>query len=173
LNYYTLANILFAGLCLAFSIIFLFNGLRRHDNRRLNLLFATFALAYAGTLFNGVRFHNASTLESYLAINRGDSIFVVLAFTALIWYVAEYTKVRPRLLLWGLTAAFVASGFVNMVRGNLIYDQIIGLNSIVMPWGKRVAFLEATDILEVAPGCDLYADPEKLINELKVQMEEN
>ena len=28
-------------------------------------------------------------------------------------------------------------------------------------------------IREVAPGCDLYAVPEKLINELKVQMEEN
>jgi len=145
LNYYTLANILIAGICLGFGIMFLFNGLRRHDNRRLNLLFAVFALAYAGTLFNGVRFHNASTLESYLAINREDSIFVVLAFTALIWYVAEYTRVRPRLFLWGLTAAFVASGFVNIVRANLIYDQIIGLNSIVMPWGERVAYLEATD----------------------------
>lgn len=145
--YYTIANGIFAGICLGFGILFLFTGLRRQESRRLNLLFSLFALAYAATLFNGIRFHNASALESYLATNRGDSIFVVLAFTALIWYVAEYTKVKPRLFLWGLTAAFVASGFVNVVRANLIYDQILGLNTVTMPWGEEIAYLEATDSL--------------------------
>jgi hypothetical protein len=91
------ANGIVSGICLGFGIIFLFSGIRRQDNRRLNLLFALFSLSYAATLFNGIRFHNATTVEQYMALVRGDSIFVLLAFTALIWYVAEYTQVKPRI----------------------------------------------------------------------------
>ncbi len=143
--YYTIANGIIAGACFGFGIIFLFSGLRRRDGKRLNLFFAVFALAYAATLFNGIRFHNATFVEAYVAIIRQDTIFVVLAFTALIWYVAEYTQVKPLVFLWGLTGVFVASGVAQLVRTNLIYDQIIGLNAVTMPWGEQVAYLEATD----------------------------
>ncbi len=145
MDYYTIANGIVAGICFGFGIIFLFSGLRRRDKKRLNLLFALFALAYGATLFNGTRFHNASSVEAYVAITRGDAIFVVLAFTTLIWYIAEYTQVRPRLFLWGLTAVFIAIGIANIGRTNQVYDQILGLNTITMPWGEQIAYLEATD----------------------------
>jgi signal transduction histidine kinase len=145
LAYYTIAKGIIAGICFGFGIIFLFSGLRRRGGKRLNLLFAVFALAYAATLFNGIRFHNAVFVEAYVAIIRQDTIFVVLAFTALIWYVAEYTQVKPLVFLWGLTGVFVASGVAQLVRTNLIYDQITGLNAVTMPWGEQVAYLEAND----------------------------
>jgi len=145
LAYYTIANGIVAGICLGFGLIFLFTGLRRRDNRRLYLLFAIFALTYGGTLFNGIRFHNAGTADSYSAIVRGDTVFVVLVFTALIWYVAEYTRVKPRLFMWGLTAVFIATGIAQIIRTNLLYDQILGLNTVLMPWGEEVAYLEASD----------------------------
>jgi signal transduction histidine kinase len=145
MNYYTIANAIVAGICFGFGLIFLFSGLRRREQRKLNLLFALFALTYAGTLFNGIRFHNASSVETYMAIVRGDTIFVVLVFVALIWYVAEYTSVKPRPFLWALTAAFVVTGLAQIVRVNLVYDQIIGLGAVTMPWGEQVAYLEATD----------------------------
>jgi len=145
LAYYTIANGIVAGICLGFGIIFLFTGLRRRDNRRLYLLFSLFALTYGGTLFNGIRFHDASTADSYSAIVRGDTIFVVLVFIALIWYVAEYTRVKPRLFMWGLTAVFIATGIAQIIRTNLLYDQILGLNTVMMPWGEEVAYLEASD----------------------------
>jgi signal transduction histidine kinase len=147
LEYYTIANGIVVGICLGFSIIFLFIGLRRRDNKRLNLLFAVFALAYAATLFNGIRFHNASSAELYVTITRGDTIFVVLAFTTLIWYVAEYTQVKPRVFLWGLTALFIVTGITQITRTNMLYGEIHGLNTVAMPWGEQVAYLEATDSL--------------------------
>ncbi len=145
MDYYAISNGIVAGICIGFGIIFLFTGLRRKDNKRLNLLFAVFALAYAGTLFNGIRFHNATSIDLYVAINRWDSVFVVLAFSALIWYIAEYTQVKPRILLWILTAIFIISGVANILRTNLLYDQILGLNTITKPWGEQVAYLEVTD----------------------------
>ncbi|MGB3717893.1 MAG: sensor histidine kinase [Candidatus Promineifilaceae bacterium] len=145
MDYYAAANGIVAGICLGFGIIFLFVGLRRKNNKRLNLLFALFALAYAATLFNGIRFHNATSVEQYVGLARWDAIPVVLAFTALIWYVAEYTKVRPRIFLWGLTALFIVTGLAQIVRVNLLYEEILGLNMVMMPWREQVAYLEATD----------------------------
>ncbi len=143
--YYTIANGIVAGICFGFGLIFLFTGLRRRDNRRLYLLFSLFALTYGGTLFNGIRFHNAGTADSYISIVRGDTVFVVLVFIALIWYVAEYTRVKPRLFIWGLTAVFIATGIAQIFRTNLLYDQILGLNTVMMPWGEEVSYLESND----------------------------
>lgn len=143
--YYTIANGIVAGICLGFGLIFLFTGLRYLANRRLHLLFATFALAYAVTLFNGIRFHNAASLDSYLRISLSDTFFVVVAFIALIWYVAEYTQVKPRGFLLLLTIVFFIVGLAQVTRTNLIYEEILGLDAATMPWGEQVVYLEATD----------------------------
>jgi hypothetical protein len=145
LDYYTISNGIVAGICFGFGIIFLFTGLRRKDRKRLNLLFAVFALAYGATLFNGTLFHNAASVDQYVRLSRWDAVAVVLAFTALIWYVAEYSRVRPRIFLWILTSLFGAVGIANIVRTNMIYDHILGLNYLIMPWGEQIAYIEATD----------------------------
>ena len=50
--------------------------------------------------------------------------------------------IRDRLL-----AAFVSSGIANVVRPNLIHDEILGLASVTLPWGEQLAYVEATDSL--------------------------
>ena len=47
MHYYFTAVSLIAGICLGFGILYLFIGLRRKDNKPLNLTFALFALCYA------------------------------------------------------------------------------------------------------------------------------
>ena len=145
MNYYALANGIVAGICLGFGILFLFIGLRRKNNKRLYLLFALFALAYAGTLFLGILYHDASSAEQFIRLVRWDIVPVVLAFTSLIWYVAEYTKTRPRIFLWGLTTLFIVLGIAQIVRDNLLFEEILGLDTLILPWGERLAYLEATD----------------------------
>ncbi len=145
MHYYALANGIIAGICLGFGILFLFIGLRRKNNKRLNLLFALFALGYAGTLFNGILYHDASSAEQYIRLVRWDVAPISLTFISLIWYVAEYTKARPRIFLWGLTTLFIVLGITQIVRGNLLHEEILGLDTLIMPWGERLAYLEATD----------------------------
>jgi signal transduction histidine kinase len=146
-HYYFTALSLVAGLCLGFGILYLFTGLRRKSDKRLNLTFALFALAYAGTLVNGVRFHSATSVDVYVLITRWDAVFVVLAFSALIWHVAYYTGVRPRIFLWMLTVAFVIPGVANIVRQNMVYEEILGLAYVALPWGEQLAYIETTDSL--------------------------
>jgi signal transduction histidine kinase len=133
------------GICLGFGILYMFISLRRKDHKALNLTFALFALGYAGTLFNGIRFHGATSVAEYVSVSRWDAAFVVLAFSTLIWYVGYYTGVRPRIFLWVLTVAYVMAGMANIVRPNMIYEEILGLAYVVLPWGEQLAYLEATD----------------------------
>ncbi len=59
MSIYQVAAALVAGICFAFGLIYLFVGLRRHGDKALGLTFALFALGYAGTVFNGIRFRAA------------------------------------------------------------------------------------------------------------------
>lgn len=92
-----------AGVCIGFGLLYLFVGLRRRGNRTLNLLFGLFALAYAGTLLLGVAWRQADTINEFISINRWNGLFLPMAFTSLLWYVATYTRVRPKWLLYSPT----------------------------------------------------------------------
>ena len=110
--YYFTTVSLIAGICLSFGLLYMFIGLRRKDNKPLYLTFALFALCYAVTLFNGIRWYSTSNVAEFLAINRLDSIFVAGPFVCLIWYISFYTNVRPCIFLWQLSIANILPGLV-------------------------------------------------------------
>ncbi len=92
----------FAGICLGYGILFLFVGLRRRQNKQLNLLFALFALAYTGTLLLGIWYRSQTSVEAFLAISRWDGIFIATAFITLNWYVATlHTRPFSRNTIYG------------------------------------------------------------------------
>jgi signal transduction histidine kinase len=144
---YSVALGIVVGICLGFGVLYLFIGLRRKDHKSLNLTFALFALGYAGTLFNGIRFHGATSVAEYVSVSRWDAVFIVLAFSALIWYVGFYTGVQPRIFLWVLTVAYIMAGVANIVRPNMIYEKILGLAYVTLPWGEQLAYIETIDSL--------------------------
>lgn len=138
---------LMAGICLAFGILHLFIGLRSKAGRRLHLFFSIFAWGYGGTLLLGVAYHQASTIESFVTLNRWDALFVPAAFIGLVWYVSIYTSFGPRPLIWGLTAAFVSVGLAQLLRPSLLFETIESLAFAELPWGERLAYLEGTPSL--------------------------
>ena len=128
----------FAGICLGYSILFLFVGLRRHHNKQLNLLFALFAFAYAGTLLMGIWYRGQTSVEAFLAISRWDGVFIALAFISLNWYVATYTSFFPRYYLWGITAVISLSVLGAMLTPTLIYTSMPAMTTIPLPWNEQV-----------------------------------
>ena len=144
MHYYFTALSLTAGICLGFGLLYLFIALRRRQNKALYLFFALFALGYAGTLFNGRRWYSTTSVTEFIAINRFDQIFVGAAFISLIWYIAYYTDVRPRVFLWGLSAAIIVPHVIYIVSPMTVYGEILGLTYIELPWGERLANLDAT-----------------------------
>jgi PAS domain S-box-containing protein len=143
MHYYFTAVSLIAGICLGFGILYLFIGLRRKDNKPLNITFALFALCYATTLVNGIRWYSTNKITEYVAINRLDSIVVAGAFVALVLYVSYYTGFRPRILLWVLSAAFIVPSLVFIISPATVIGEVSGLTHIILPWGERLADLDS------------------------------
>ena len=127
-----------AGICLGYALLFAFVGLRRHRHKSLNLFFALFAFAYAGTLLMGIAFRSQTTVEAHLAISRWDSLFVWLAFVMLNWYVAVYTGVRSSIYLWGITVAFTVTSVAVLATPTLTFTGVPTLTPIPLPWNETV-----------------------------------
>lgn len=127
-----------AGICLGYSFLFLFVGLRRRQAKQQNLLFALFAFAYAGTLLMGIWYRGQTTVEGYLAISRWDGIFIATAFIALNWYVATYTAVFSKYYLWGITAVFILSVVAAMLTATLVFTTMPEIAAIPLPWNEQV-----------------------------------
>jgi PAS domain S-box-containing protein len=144
MHYYFTAVSLIAGICLGFGILYLFGGLRRKNNKPLNLTFALFALCYAATLINGIRWYSSTTAAEYIAITRFDALFVTGAFVGLIWYISFYTGFRPRIFLWVLSAAFLVPTFVLIISPATFLGEVSGLINIFLPWGEKLANLDSS-----------------------------
>ncbi|MDH3674496.1 MAG: PAS domain S-box protein, partial [Anaerolineae bacterium] len=142
--YYKITISLIAGICLGFGLLYLFIGLRRKNNKPLNLTLALFALCYATTLFNGVRWYSTTIATEFIAINCFDALFVAGAFVSLAWYMAYYTGVRPRIFLWGLSAALIVPSLVFIITPATVIGEVSGLTYITLPWGENLADLDAT-----------------------------
>ena len=145
MHYYLTALAIVAGICFAFGILFLFTGLRRKGDSWLTILFSLFAVSYGAVILTGMANYSATSVDAWLSSARLDGVFVVLTWSLLIGYVAVYTGVKPRIFLGLLLAVFVSSGVANVVRPNLIHDEILGLASVTLPWGEQLAYVEATD----------------------------
>ena len=130
-----------AGICLGYAILYLFVGLRRGEDKRLNLTFALFALGYAGTLLLGIWYRSQTTAAEFLAISRWDGVFIWLAFVALNWYVAEYTGSRSKGYLWGFTAVFTITILAAMLTPTLTFVEMPALTTISLPWNEEVPTL--------------------------------
>lgn len=142
LAYFTTSIAVVAGLCLAFGILYAFIGVRRPSDRRINLLFASFALAYAGAIITARGSYLASSLDGFAAANRASTVFAALGFSLLTWFIAEYTGVRPRVVLWSITAAFAIVGFAGVFFPDLIVDVSSGVELITFPWGETIVMVQ-------------------------------
>ena len=137
----------FAGICLGYAFLYLFVGLRRQLDRRLNLFFALFAFGYAGTLLIGIWYRSQDTVADYLAVSRWDGLFIWLAFVSLNWFVAEYTEVKPKWYLWGFTAVFSITILAAMLNPTLTFVDMPVMTGIPLPWAEEVPTLTGEENL--------------------------
>jgi len=134
-----------SGVCFGTGVIFLFTGLRRSGGDRLQILFAVFAFGYSGAILTGLLNYETTTLDTYMQISRWGSFFTIHTLIFLLWFVAYYTDVRPRIFLLSLTLILAIVGIVAIFRANFIHEEILGLVRVTLPWGETIAFIDATE----------------------------
>jgi PAS domain S-box-containing protein len=145
MNVFLLVLGISAGICVGIGIIYLFLGFRRHDRDRLFITFGLFSLAYAGAIATAGLAYKSNLLEQYMMIARWGGVFTLLALILLIWFVAEYTKVQPRIYLFGQTAVLVFMMFVAVFRTNFVHTDIFGIVQFSLPWGESITLLDANE----------------------------
>jgi signal transduction histidine kinase len=148
--YFTTSIAVVAGLCLAFGVIYVFTGVRRPSHRTLNLLFGFFALAYGGAIMTARAAFMADTVDQFASAVRISTVISAVGFALLVWFVAAYTDVQPRVLLWTVTGAFAIVGGAGIIAPDLILSVAGGVSRITLPWGESVLMVrEETAPLEI------------------------
>ena len=124
---------LLSGICAYAAINHLATALRPpHD--RVHLLFSGMCLLMVmfGPLQAwGYRAENVAELVSALKW----SLAVIMPFLILLlWFIAEYTDVRPRPLMTGLNILFAVLFMINLIQPySLQYEEIKGLEHLYVP----------------------------------------
>lgn len=144
-DYFTTSIAIVAGLCFAFGGLYLFIGVRRKADRTINILFALFALAYGGAILTARASFMAETLHEYATAARISTFLAALGFSLLIWFVAAYTNVRPRVLLSLITAAFATIGLATIFTPDLVVNVSAGVGTVTFPWGETVLMAQEQD----------------------------
>ncbi len=137
--------ILVAGICAGFGILYLFVGWRRARDKSLYRIFALFSLSYAGSILTAAAGYRATDVASAIASNILNVFFVVPAYVGLLWFVATYTKMRPRTFLWLLSALFIVLGLAIVSIPSVVGHYSIELVRLTLPWGETVALVDETD----------------------------
>jgi len=132
-----------AGLCLYASLYHLLVGLRQRPFSRTHLSFSLMTLLVVVMIMFDAAYRLATTLDNiFLALDFGITVtaFVLIVF---LWFVSNYTSVKPRLFLWIVSLGLAIVGILNLLLpSGILYAEITGFHIESMPWGEPFAIIE-------------------------------
>ncbi|UCC54149.1 MAG: PAS domain S-box protein [Anaerolineaceae bacterium] len=134
-----------AGISLYSSAYHMFIGLRQNPHNRSYLLFSLLTFLIAGVIITDGGYRLASTNEQILTLLRIGISVTGLALIVLVWFVAAYTAVQPRLFLVVLSLVWAVLVLINQLSPySILYADITGVAENTMPWGEAFITIEGT-----------------------------
>jgi two-component system sensor histidine kinase/response regulator len=77
-------------------------------------------------------------VQTFLAVSRFNLAMVGAVYLCLLWFIAIYTGVRPRWVLWPTSAVFIVSWGMNWLQPyTIVHAALPELQTMVLPWGER------------------------------------
>jgi diguanylate cyclase (GGDEF)-like protein/PAS domain S-box-containing protein len=114
----------------------------RRPPQWMHLLFALVSLLACLYVLAKFSAYRAESAQALVDGRRLEIFFAISTLGVLPWFVATYTQVRPRPLLFTLTALAFASGVGNFVLPyGLGFVELPEFRQQVLPWGEVVADL--------------------------------
>ncbi len=152
-----------AGLCAAAAFNNLSMGLHPPRDKRYLLLAALCLTMIPYAVYQAVTMQ-AQSAEAYIHALRMNFACSLAFFALFHWFIAEYSGIRPRLLLWALSLAFAVLLVVNAVLPySLYFGSFSGIRATTLPWGeiavKGVGVVDPYNwwsaLLVTAVGCEI------------------
>jgi len=139
LNSLTVFSLLvLSGVCLCAVINHLAIGLRRPRNL-MHLAFAGLCLCVMLAIFGRVLSDHAQSVPDFLSGLRWNLSFISLGMMLLHWVIAEFTEIRPRPLLIGISAVFAGLFVWNLAAPyTMQFSKVTGLSYLELPWGEKI-----------------------------------
>ena len=145
LSYFTTSLLFVGGMSAGIGLLFVFVGMRRTVDRRLNVLFGLVALAYAGWAVAARAGYLASDVAGFLAAGRATAAFASLGYSLLVWFVVTYADVPSRLPAYAISGSYAVVGLASLaLPDDLLIAPPIELSAITLPWGEIVRTVEAS-----------------------------
>ncbi|KPK13370.1 MAG: hypothetical protein AMJ56_01995 [Anaerolineae bacterium SG8_19] len=134
-----------AGIGLYASAYHLLVWLRQQPRNPTNIIFAFLILTVTGQILADGITRMSSTLSlAVFSFKIGISL-AALTVIVLIWFIAFYTRVKPRRFLVGLTAITSVVAVVNLALPfSVVYTEISALSFGSFPWGEQFAVFVGT-----------------------------
>ena len=87
-----------------------------------------------------LRTYTADTLDDYVSWLKWEMATVFLMFVVYPWFISEYTGIRPRWLLLGISVLSFILLVVNAIQPySLQFVEISRLEHIHLPWGETIS----------------------------------
>ena len=130
-----------SGVC-AFAALHHGLAVMRRRVNRTHLLFAGLSLLMMALILAKAGAYQAQTAQELVVLRKQEISAVSLLFMLFPWFLAEFTDVRPRKLLSGLSAFWGLIFVVNLgLPYGVQYVDFPQLSYFELPWGERVVDL--------------------------------
>lgn len=109
---------------------------------RAHLLFALMATALMCHSLSRASAYHAQTVSELVLMRRWEVTFICLFFVCFVWFIREYTGVRSRKFLIGISALWIILFAVNLILPyGVQFNGAPTLMHIDLPWGERLTDL--------------------------------
>src|SRR5271157_2231032 len=136
---YTLSLIFLSGFA-CYSSLNHFTMGRGQTRNRVHVLFAVVCLLMMLFVFFRFMELRATTVADSLRAMRLGLAVYILFNGLLLWFLAEYTAVRPLPILIGFTLLFAGLFALNLTQPyGLLRAEIHGVERLTLPWGEQIS----------------------------------
>ena len=130
-----------SGLCAFAALHHGMAAMQRRANR-IHIQFAGLSLFILVLVLTKAGAYQAQTAEALVSLRKLEISAVSLLFALFPWFIAEYTDIRPRKLLLGLTAFWALIFAVDLgLPYGVQFVDFPDLTYFELPWGERVVDL--------------------------------
>ena len=103
-------------------------------------LFGVACLVIAGQEYAALGVYRAVDLDAYVGAVRLHTVFALTAPVAIVWFVALYTHMSARWLLWIYTGAAATTVVMHLASpATMHFSDVLEVGGVVLPWGERLA----------------------------------
>ena len=145
------------GLCLLVGGWYLTLASREMGASRRSALrvFGAACLVIAGQEYAALGVYRAVNIDAYVGAVRLHTVFVLAAPVVIAWFVALYTGMKARWLLWIYAGAAATVILVNLASPTTMhFSDVLDVVGVALPWG-RAARPGDRDSFSVAAICGL------------------